>query len=886
MNFSTFFQKKQKIITIFLIVALSVLVYLNSFLPRYNTGNFENLKKLAYDNCYNSLIMQNIEATLATIQCKNYIEQYGDQIVKTYEDLYSWEEGRYLTGIDPYYYYRLTKNLIEKGHYYETLKEYDEDLDGKKEKVPYDDKQYAPPGRPMSEKAPFWVYFQYYSYKIFSSIFEDWKGKLMGFLYWLPVYLAPISSVLAFFIGYKLFNMWIGLLFGLIMVFNGTFLSRSSAGFADTDSLNVVLPLASFLFFIMSFYSKKIISKAIFGVLSSLFLALFAWHWQGWWYILWVILSFLGFKFLQYFIESYKENKEKNKERGLKIISSLKLFFKKEKNKELIFFSIAYFLSIILLVSFFTSFKNFLGFLISPIKIFLGYDKPSTGYWPNTLLTVAEAGDIEGLKEIMNTVFIFGPINMKILAWLGFFSSFYLVYYSIKRKRYELLSLILWLLAAILFSLKGVRFLMYLGIPLSLLAAFGIYHIARKLSEKVSEIERFKVKEIDRFVKFTILSIITLIIVLKASILYNNPYNIVFGQFNDNWKKTMDYIKNNDYDVITSWWDFGHYFIAMSKKMVTFDGATQTTPRAFWVGKALQSEENLSKGIITALTTNGDDFFNFIITYLSALELGYSKDKALEIAKIRIKEEEMNIKKYFENNFENWEKLYFGTQNSTAIGVAILLKILPLNKSEAYNSLIKGVYLKEIDKNLKLDEKFAKELIRLTHPEKTKKVAFITSQDMVAKAGAWGALGSWDFFNPPKTKEEFYSKAKFYQELPTKKIDENKIISFLPRDLNGDGVISQGEGLVIKIYNNSIFIGKEAVKAYIFANNTLIKSKGKELSLDLLYLKDKNKVIIMNKGLINATFTRMWFLDGYGLRYFKKEFEINNPKIIVWSLNK
>jgi len=875
-----FTNQNKKWFSVILIILLSILVYLNSFLPRYNTGNFENLKELLYNRCYDTLIKQNVDPNLAIAQCKNYVKQNSDEIVKFYEDFYSWEEGRYLTGIDPYYYYRLTKNLVEKSHYYEILKDYDIDLDGKKEKVPYDDKQYAPPGHPMPDKAPFWVYFEYYSYKIFTSIFKNWEGKLMGFLYWLPVFLAPISSVLAFFIGYRLFNIWVGLLFGLIMVFNGTFLSRSSAGFADTDSLNVVLPLTSFLFFILSYYSKNLIKSTIFGVISVLFLALFSWHWAGWWYILWVILSFLGFKLLEYFIDDFKESKDKNLFEKIK--NSVSLLFKKEESKRVIFFSLSYFISAFLLVSFFTSFRNFLSFVINPIRIFLGYDKPSSGYWPNTLLTVAEAGDVGSLKSIMNSVFAFGPINMKILAWIGFFSAFYLVYYSIKKKRYELLSIVVWLIAAILFSLKGVRFLMYLGIPLALLSAFGIYQIIKK----ISEIENFRIKEISNLVKFTLLSIVTIIIIVKASILYSNPYTLVFGQFNDNWKRVMDYIKNNDYDVITSWWDFGHYFIAMSKKMVTFDGATQVTPRAFWVGKALQSEENLSKGIITALTTNGDDFFNFIITYLSALENNYSKKEALDIAKIRIKDEEMNVLEYFKENFKNWEKLYYGTKNSTAIGVAILLKILPLNKTEAYTKLLNGVYIEEINKTIKFDEEFAKELIKLTHPDKLNKVAFITSQDMVAKAGAWGALGNWDFFNPPKTKEEFYLRAKFYQELPVKKITDNKSISFLPQDLNRDGIISAGEGLVIKIYNNSIEINGKPIKAYIFTNNTLIVTEGEDFVLDLLYLRDKNKIILMSKGLINAMFTRMWFMNGYGLKYFKKEFEVNNPKIIVWSLNK
>jgi hypothetical protein len=132
---------------------------------------------------------------------------------------------------------------------------------------------------------------------------------------------------------------------------------------------------------------------------------------------------------------------------------------------------------------------------------------------------------------------------------------------------------------------------------------------------------------------------------------------------------------------------------------------------------------------------------------------------------------------------------------------------------------------------------------------------------------------------------QFYKNAKFYQLLPVKKIDENKALSFLPQDLNKDGVVSPGEGVVIKIINNSILINENPIEAYIFTNNSLITTKGRNFIVDLLYLKDKNQLILMSKDLINATFTRMWFMDGYGLKYFKKKFEVNNPKIIVWELN-
>ncbi len=873
-------KKVQAVISILVLVFSSILVYWVSFIPRYNSASFDFLKDILYNNCKASLLSKGIDPLTADIQCENFVKNNAEKIIKQYEDFYTGPEGRYLTGIDPYYYYRLTKNLVQTGHYYEVLKKYDINADGKLEEVPYDDKQYAPPGHVMSERPPFWTVFEYYSFKIWSSLFPQWKDKLMGFIFWLPVFLAPIASIFAYLIGRRLFNDWVGLFFGIMMVFNATFLSRSFAGFADTDSLNVVLPLIALYFFILAFYERNIIKKSIFGVISAFTIGIFAWHWEGWWYIFWVILAWLGFKFMEYLFYYFKDNKHK-----LKDIVSLNFwikFLKLDKVKELLAFSSAYLIASALFVTFFTSFWKFINAFLLPIRIFVSYDKPFNGFWPNTLLTVAEANDTGGFKAVIDQVFTFSSsLSFKFFAWLGVIGAIYFTYKSIKERKWERLALIFWLVAAIAYSMQGVRFLMYLGVPLAFFSAYMLYEIIRYVINYFDFDEFFR-----KVTKFTTLTITTLVLLALASKTFNVIHAI--GEFNDNWYKTMQFIKDHDFKVITSWWDFGHYFIAMTKKMVTFDGATQVTPRAYWVGKALQSPEPLAKQIVTDLATNGDDFFNSIITYLSALELNYSKEEALKLAKVRTEDEKLNVKLWFKKHYpKDWKYLYYGTFNSTAIGVNILLKILPLNRTEAYKALINGVYLKQTNKTYKFDKEFADFLINLTHPLHPNKDAFITSQDMVGKAGAWGALGNWDFFNPPKTKAEFYARAKFYQTIPFR-IVANKYVAFLPYDVNGDGIIERGEGISFIYYNNTLFANNQKVKAYIF-NGTLTATQGVVWPTDLLVLVDKNRptsLVIMSKGLINATFTRMWFMDGYGLKYFKKVYvNPSNPRIIVWSLN-
>ena len=57
----------------------------------------------------------------------------------------------------------------------------------------------------------------------------------------------------------------------------------------------------------------------------------------------------------------------------------------------------------------------------------------------------------------------------------------------------------------------------------------------------------------------------------------------------DSMVSSLQWIENNTANntVITSWWDFGHLFTYEANRPVTFDGSSQNSPRAYWVGKAL-----------------------------------------------------------------------------------------------------------------------------------------------------------------------------------------------------------------------------------------------------------------------------------------------------------
>lgn len=93
--------------------------------------------------------------------------------------------------------------------------------------------------------------------------------------------------------------------------------------------------------------------------------------------------------------------------------------------------------------------------------------------------------------------------------------------------------------------------------------------------------------------------------------------SVVPGTDDGMWN-SLTWIKNNTSKdtVVMSWWDFGHLFAVTADRPVTFDGGSQNTPRAYWIGKALLTDnESLSLGILTMLSTSGDVAYNTLDNY-------------------------------------------------------------------------------------------------------------------------------------------------------------------------------------------------------------------------------------------------------------------------------
>jgi asparagine N-glycosylation enzyme membrane subunit Stt3 len=276
----------------------------------------------------------------------------------------------------------------------------------------------------------------------------------------------------------------------------------------------------------------------------------------------------------------------------------------------------------------------------------------------------------------------------------------------------------------------------------------------------------------------------------------------------------MTWIKNNTSQntVLTSWWDFGHLFTAVADRPVTFDGGSQNTPRAYWVGQALvTSNENLSAGIFRMLTSSGDQ--------------GYL-------------------------TLENYT-------HDTGKSVEILKKILPVDKQAAQTILVN-------DYNLTPEQ--AQNVLKYTHPDNPAPHELILSSDMIGKASVWSGFGNWNFQNG--TGQSYLYSA---EAATTKQVNGTTVIGAqngVVAQINGTQIIA---GIQYTQNNQTQVLTPH--KLIVVQNGTVAMNQvvSNESSFSIILINQNNSYIAvaMSKELEDSMFTRMYFENGAGLSKFK-----------------
>jgi dolichyl-phosphooligosaccharide-protein glycotransferase len=765
-------------------------------------------------------------------QINNDIKQLSNQ----YKDNFQNENGQtYLLAIDPYLWYNQVRNHVDHGNpgtnvvegkYIDFLR------NGKEGKITQ--------GHPH-------VTFISWLHQ-FISLFNS-NQTIIASVFLAPIILIALAMIPAFFIGYRLKGSFAGLITALLVAINPILLSRTAGGFSDTDPYHIFFPLLAIWFLVEFLKRDSLKEKVTFSVLLALVYTIYAQIWMAWF----IFDIVIGIIILDTIITGFKNRNDKNIiiQKTKMIVISL-----------ITFFAVGMALGKYIQGSFVIIFNRM---FLSPLSALKVKEVATSSLWPNVLTTVAELNK-GSFSQIINT------LGGKFMLVLSIIALMLIFYESIKKKETKNISIgvmlmVYYLVASIATLIAGIRFAMFTVIPLAISSGYLFHYCFEKIPRLIKK-HLYLAENVGKI-------LVGIIIILIISPQISSAYNVGTQEvpsMNDAWYDTLTNVKNNSTDaIITSWWDFGHWFVAISERRVTFDGGDQGE-RIHWVGKSL-------------LTSNEQES----IGLLRMLNCG--QQEAVHV-----------LEEFFDGN--------------TVRAVEMLNEITTFND--------KNKAIKYLSKERLSNEQIAK-VMKLTYCDDLIEQYFITSEDMVGKAGVWGHFGGWNF-----------EKASMYQTVSNDKnkgkqllqdnfdLDENQAEEYYYQIINTPAdqwvsdwpgyqgnaqctntennktlqcPINLGQGTAVleinlktmnatvpsnqgNFYPNSlVYAGKEKVEEKKFKENLL------GISVILL---PNNQIILSHPLQAKSMFTQLFFFDGYGLDCFSKfdeKQQITGGKIVVWKVD-
>ena len=838
-----------------ILIALFASVYLRTMPQRMPVA--DDWAENTVTNYYQGLIKQQIEQqypylpeqnkqSLIEKEWQNFQKQNKDNLAaqeetlsQQYRNSFKDDQGTlYLLGIDPYYFYRQAYYVLKNGFpgtgYFENG-------------MIKDDHRLAPIGG-----ASLWTFHNWFSAKWhqFLNIFGDFP--LMYTFFFVGVIFSALTVIPGFFIGRKLSKNNVGGFFtAFLLAVTSFFVSRTTGESSDTDVYAVFFPVLITWLFLEALDTKELKWKLVLISLAGFATGLFAFAWSGWWYIAIFLLATLAFRIVYHLALDWKNVKAAITS---KVIKSSALLFG------------SYALTLGMCVSIFTSFNDILRIIIGPFRFLTLKAVAVNTFWPNIRTTVAEL-NVVSLDHVIETL---GGKFLLALAILGIFILLFRKNAEGKREPHLAFLLTVWLGASLFSTSKGVRFILQVTpiFAIAVGACMGLlwHYVSIWISKEL---------KLNKVITMTI-------IFLLLSILLINPAKAGYSQayhstpsMNDAWYNTLTKIKEEAPKniIITSWWDFGHWFRAVADRPVTFDGGTQTPWGAYWVGKSLLvSNEIATVGIVRMLNCGQNAAFDEL-------------DKIL---------------------------------NDTPKSVRLLNEVVILDKKEAIQKLTQA--------GLTAEE--AATVIKYTHCDNPPEDYYITSEDMVGKAGVWGHFGSWDFNRAvmhQKTKKlerdeaidllttEFKLSKEEAEQLyvEIKSTDADRWIAPWPGYLTGiqgcekisedqlrcPGSI-QDKNFVIdidltdhttkfetqgEVYPNSIvYATEEGITEKRFSGNTA--------GFSIVLIPSESSYALLSTDSLQAKsiFTQLYFLQGHGLNCFSKFDDVQNTnggRIITWKMD-
>jgi asparagine N-glycosylation enzyme membrane subunit Stt3 len=884
---------------------------------------------------------------------KLIISDIVEQNFQFVKSAFQFDDGQtYLNAIDPYHFYRLTSNYVENGHTGNTIKI----IDGKE--TPWLDYKLSPIGVRGTESPQFHIWLESILFKLNGIDENSPESEKTTIIFLIPVIFAMLSVIPAFFIIRNYSNDLFAFMGSLLLISIGTFVSRTVAGFVDTDAYNVFFPLLVILFIVYSFSFKDKLKTIIFGAMAGITTAIYLWAWSSGWFIPLFILISLS-TYLAYLLVINIIEKKKFKEIQLEVINlflvivsytvSTWIFtwiFLKRDLFYIIFKSLFSSISGIASISssniwpnVFTSvaelnpasFPNIIDgvggtiyFVIAMLALVLmSLDFKKKGTYTNIIsIIVIILSTIWFMSIVFLNSFVYLTANNSLLFLVLLFlpvgfSMLLSLFERNKNKQIFLVVLLsVWMAGTIFMSLNGSRFILLLAPAFAISFALGAYQIAKIINNFISK--EFKLKrEVPKNITGYIL--LSLIFFFSFIPLYNQANAISdnnLPNFDDAWYSSMYKIKaeSSEDAIITSWWDFGHFFTAIANRGVTFDGGSQTTPASHWVGKLLsENDEEISIDILRMLVCGNNQAHNTMLSFTNSTSA-----------------DSVKVNKIIYDTFGK-------------------------NKNETINVLRENKYYNFSEENIT-------NIMNYLYCDNPVENYLITSGDMVGKAGVWAHWGLWDFtkkythdnynrksveeiafdidenltliqnyvnqleqidqqvqLNPELKRDDLINR--WFADYPSYmgsyncNIEKNDIIAcqitFNPRSSILGGILSEQDvnicsgtsqsNIRCTILTQTNLTSGDTFTTNLFNQfyfNTMITSENLEIEklgrqdsqIDFLILSSENQysAFLAQSPLGSSLFTKLFYLDGFSTNYFEKFDEVQTVtglKVQVWKVD-
>ncbi|MCG8430208.1 MAG: hypothetical protein MJA29_03435, partial [Candidatus Omnitrophica bacterium] len=367
---------------------------------------------------------------------------------------------------------------------------------------------------------------------------------------------------------------------------------RSTAGWFDMDILNLIFPIGIIWTYLCAQEAGGLKRKLLRLGVSGFLVGLFCFTWVNWWFIFLIIMMYETVSIAVRAVLIVRGRVESRD--GVALSEHLISFG---------FFIAGSLFFVIILTRF-----EALSIWWNQIRDALILNKPLLpSIWPNVFSTVGELRKIKPL-EISNS--IGGPFvaSLSVICMIIIVIRAVLGKTITGFKRGSAFILLLWFLSMLYATFRGVRFSMFLTVPLGIFLGWGINDMITYFLGGIRRWQR--------------LAATAAVVVVFSAILLQRAYRVSSGLYplmHDRWYEVLIALKEKTppETVVNSWWDFGDWFKVVAERPVIFDGQSQNKPQAFWMARALLSHnEKESMGILRMLNNGGNRAFELIDEYL------------------------------------------------------------------------------------------------------------------------------------------------------------------------------------------------------------------------------------------------------------------------------